>query len=53
MCPIRPVMWNSGAMPNTDPPGAKRAQSRYSAAVKTTFRCVFIAPLGTPVVPEV
>ncbi len=28
-------------------------QSRYTCAVKTTLRWVFIAPLGTPVVPDV
>ena len=52
-CAIRPVMWNRGATPSTTSAGVRPAQSRYAWALKTTFRCVFIAPFGGPVVPDV
>ena len=49
----RPVMWNSGAPPSTTSRGVRVIQSRNVQALNTTLPWVFIAPLGSPVVPEV
>ena len=53
MWPIRPVIWNSGATPSTESSAVKPIQSRYVWELNTTLPWVFIAPFGTPVVPEV
>ena len=53
MCPIRPVMWKSGATASTTSSSPRPIQSRNDCELKTTFACVFIAPFGEPVVPEV
>ena len=46
-------MWNSGAPPSTTSRGVRLIQSRNVQALNTTLPWVFIAPLGSPVVPEV
>ena len=53
MVSINPVMWNSGATPSTESSGVSAIQFRYAVELNTTLPWVFIAPLGSPVVPEV
>ncbi len=52
-CPTSPVMWNSGAIASTTSSDVSPIQSRYVRALNATLPCVFIAPFGGPVVPEV
>ena len=51
--PTRPVTWNSGASPRITSALVRSIQRSYTEVANTTLRCVFIAPLGSPVVPEV
>jgi hypothetical protein len=51
--PISPVMWNSGAMPRIGIPSRNDIQSRQTWALNAMLACVFIAPFGLPVVPDV
>ena len=48
-----PVMWNRGATPSTTSSGVSDIHWRYASELNTTLACVFIAPFGGPVVPEV
>src|SRR5262249_27510118 len=50
---MSPVMWNRGATPSTESAGVRLIHCRYTSALNTTLRCVFIAPFGGPVVPDV
>jgi hypothetical protein len=46
-------MWNSGATARTTSSSVTFPQSRQRAAAHRTWRWVFIAALGGPVVPDV
>ena len=50
---IRPVTWLAGTASAERSPGPSRWQACQCSAECTMLRCVSIAPLGRPVVPEV
>ena len=52
-CPIRPVMWNSGATPRITASPSSSHHCRKVWLLNTTLAWVFMAPFGGPVVPEV
>src|SRR5664280_1057913 len=49
----RPVMWKSGANAKIADPGARPVQAIITSALVARLACVVVAPLGTPLVPEV
>jgi hypothetical protein len=48
-----PVTWNSGTTPSITVLGVPNPQSAWATAVCITERCVWMQPLGLPVVPDV
>ena len=53
MLAISPVTWLAGTASRLRSPGANAIECARCSAEWTMFRCVSIAPLGRPVVPEV
>lgn len=48
-----PVMWNSGASPKTPTFSLSWIRALNPSELKTRLPWVLVAPLGTPLVPEV
>lgn len=48
-----PVMWNSGASPNSVEPAGRPEKEPSPAALVPRLPWVLVAPFGVPLVPEV
>ena len=48
-----PVMWNSGASPNSVEPSGRPLNEPSAAALVPMLPWVLVAPFGVPLVPEV
>ena len=50
---MRSKMWHSGRNESVVSVGRRVTTRRQASTLETMFACVSIAPLGSPVVPEV